>query len=338
MEMNRKATWAALMAACVLLAAGCQSLTPTTVEKPVLKPTFDNSHAMLIEKAVNGLDIVKAVKDYVDQKEKLVVVGIETSKTYDLPVNYIIEDNMISNLVGASYSVLERDENLLSRMMYEQGDRYQRVIPSAPSSILLRGIEKEGMHYLNPYTNTTTDPNGVGVVNLKDSMEFFLKLSDFYKDMLGQVKVKNADVLISYRVLECGIMVEKEEPKKGSAAEPKAKPVDAKTATASLLKVYFKREAMARLAIRVVDAKTGEVRYAGVLENRSKDSLPFEQEQGQSEADFRNNVAQYQGYLQNYHYTFYDQQLPNVNGIRQEQEEIKTQSQNTQTTNAAPQK
>jgi hypothetical protein len=330
MEMFKRSTLVLLVAALALIVSGCSSLMPTTVEKPVLKPTFDNSHAILIEKAIKGLDIVNAVKNYVDMKEKLVVVSIETSTTHDYPINYVIEDNLIGNLVGANYAVLERDENLLTRMLYEQGDRYQRVIPDSPSTQLLRGIESEGMLYLNPSAYATK--TGDSTVNLKETMDFFLKLNDFYKDMLSQVKVKNADVMVSYRILECGIMVEKEEPKKGAAPEEKAKLGDKKTTDTSLLKVYFKREAMARLAVRVVDAKTGEVRYAGILENRSKDSLPFEQEKGQTEAEFRSNVAQYQAYLKDYHYTFYDQQLPNVKGIKQEQEEIVSQSQNTQTT------
>jgi hypothetical protein len=331
MEMIKRATLVLLVAALALFATGCSSLMSTTVEKPVLKPTFDNSHAILIEKAIKGLDVVSAVKNYVDQKEKLVVVSIETSTTSDNPVNYVIEDNLVSNLVGANFAVLERDENLLTRMLYEQGDRYQRVIPDAPSSQLLKGIEKYGMTYLNP--NAYATKTGDNTVNLKETMDFFLKLSDFYKDMLSQVKVKNADVMVSYRVLECGIMVEKEEPKKGTATEEKPKLGDKnKAVSTNLLKVYFKREAMARLAIRVVDAKTGEVRYAGILENRVKDSLPFEQEQGQTEMEFRSNVAQYQDYLKDYHYTFYDQQLPNLRGTKQEQEEIVSQSQNTQTT------
>jgi hypothetical protein len=149
------------------------------------------------------------------------------------------------------------------------------------------------------------------------------------------VKVKNADVLVSYRVLECGIMVEKEEPQRGAAD---AKAAESTGSTPDRLKVFFKREAMARLAIRVVDAKTGEVRYAGILENRSKDSLPFEQEEGQTEEEFRRNVEQYQEYLKDYHYTFYDQQLPNMKGTKTEQQEIVSQSQKTQTTSAEPQK
>jgi hypothetical protein len=335
--MIRRSSLALLAAALVLSVAGCATLTQQTVEKPVVKPTFDNSHAILIEKAIKGLDVVGAVKNYVDPKEKLVVVSIETSSTGDNPVNYLIEDNLIGNLVGANYAVLERDENLLARMLYEQGDRYQRVIPDAPAVQLLRGIEREGMSYLDPDAHATT--TNAANVNIKDSMDFFLKMNDFYKDMLSQVRVKNADVLVSYRVLECGIMVEKEEPKRGAAPEPKAKGAEKKTAANGQLKVYFKREAMARLALRVVDAKTGEVRYAGILENRSKDSLPFEQEQGQTEYEFRANVEQYQQYLKDYHYTFYDQQLPNLRGTRQVQEEIVSKTQNTQVTTApAPQK
>jgi hypothetical protein len=297
---------ASMMAAACVGLCGC--LSTKTEEKPVLKPSFDNSHAMLIEKAIRGLEVVKTVKSYVDPKEKLAVVSIESPVTADFPVNYLIEDSLIANLLGADYTVLERDEDLLSRIRYEQGSRYQRVIPDSPSVLLLQGIQDNGMSFVGSSDN----------VNPKDAMDFFVKLSDFYKDLVAQVKVENADVLFSYRVLECGIMVEKEAPRKATDSEKAAKG----DSTFDGLRVNFKREAMARLAVRVVDAKTGELRYAGILENRVNDVLVFDQAKDESELEFNAHVRQYQEYLQNYHYTFYDQQLPNQKGTKKTQEEI----------------
>jgi len=320
--MNR--TFASLAAAFIGLALTSCVSVQTVDEKPVLKPSFDNSHAMLIENALEGLDIAKAVNPFVRSGEKLAVVSIERALTGDYPVNYIIEDNLIANLVAADYTVIERDEDLLARILYEQGDRYQRVIPDSPASILLKGIEENGMSFLG------THPDGSAVMSSKDAIDFFSKLGDFYRDMLSQVKVTNADLLITYRVLECGIMVEKEAPRRAAAADKK----DAKSGSAvvaDLLKVNFKREAMARIAVRIVDAKTGEIRYAGILENRAKDTLAFEQEKGMTELQFLSNVEQYQDYLENFHYTFYDQQLPNVKGTLQVQQEIISQTTDTQT-------
>jgi len=320
--MNR--TFASLAAAFIGLALTSCVSVQTVDEKPVLKPSFDNSHAMLIENALEGLDIAKAVNPFVRSGEKLAVVSIERALTGDYPVNYIIEDNLIANLVAADYTVIERDEDLLARILYEQGDRYQRVIPDSPASILLKGIEENGMSFLG------THPDGSAVMSSKDAIDFFSKLGDFYRDMPSQVKVTNADLLITYRVLECGIMVEKEAPRRAAAADKK----DAKSGSAvvaDLLKVNFKREAMARIAVRIVDAKTGEIRYAGILENRAKDTLAFEQEKGMTELQFLSNVEQYQDYLENFHYTFYDQQLPNVKGTLQVQQEIISQTTDTQT-------
>jgi len=322
--MNRTFTSVAAAAFIGLALTSCVSVQ-TVDEKPVLKPSFDNSHAMLIENALEGLDIAKAVNPFVRSGEKLAVVSIERALTGDYPVNYIIEDNLIANLVAGDYTVIERDEDLLARILYEQGDRYQRVIPDSPASILLKGIEENGMSFLG------THPDGSAALSSKDAIDFFSKLGDFYRDMLSQVKVTNADLLITYRVLECGIMVEKEAPRRAAAEEKK----DAKSGSAvvaDLLKVNFKREAMARIAIRIVDAKTGEIRYAGILENRAKDTLAFEQEKGMTELQFLSNVEQYQDYLENFHYTFYDQQLPNIKGTMQVQQEIISQTTDTQAT------
>jgi hypothetical protein len=302
------------IAVLVLFLVSCVS-APGIDEKPVLKPSFEN--------ALKGLDIAKAVNAYVRPGEKLAVVSIERMLTGDYPVNYIIEDNLIANLVGAHYVVVERDEDLLARILYEQGDRYQRVIPDSPAAILLGGVEAKGMAFLGQ------QPTGSAPISAKDTIEFFTKLGDFYRDMLSQVKVVNADVLISYRVLECGIMVEKEAPRRASTKD-KAGASSADGSLLDPLKVNFKREAMARIAVRIVDAKTGEIRFAGILENRAKDTLAFEQEKGMTEIQFLGNVQQYQEYLENFHYTFYDQQLPNVKGTMKEQQEIISQTSQAQ--------
>lgn len=276
----------------------------------MLKPAFENSHAILIEKALGGLDLAKAVDPYVGAKDKVALVSIERSLTGDYPVNYVIEDCLIANLVASGMSVLERDEDLLARLLYEQGDRYQRIMPDSPSAILLRGVEGQGMGFLG------AGIEGADPINPKDAMDFFGKLGDYYRELLAQVKIANADVLVSYRVLECGIMVEKEAPRRPTAEEKSS------SAAPDQLKVNFKRDAMARLAVRVVDAKTGEIRWAGILEGRAKDTLVFEQEKGSTEYEFLANVAQYQEYLENFHYTFYDQQLPNLRGTMTQQQEI----------------
>lgn len=245
----------------------------------MLKPALENSHAILIEKALGGLDLAKAVDPYVGAKDKVALVSIERSLTGDYPVNYVIEDCLIANLVASGMSVLERDEDLLARLLYEQGDRYQRVMPDSPSAILLRGVEGQGMGFLG------AGIEGADPINPKDAMDFFGKLGDYYRELLAQVKIANADVLVSYRVLECGIMVEKEAPRRPTAEEKSS------SAAPDQLKVNFKRDAMARLAVRVVDAKTGEIRWAGILEGRAKDTLVFEQEKGSTEYEFLANVA-----------------------------------------------
>jgi len=305
-----------------LLFVSCVS-TPGVDEKPVLKPSFDNSHAILIENAIKGLDIAKAVNPYIRSGEKLAVVSIERMLTGDFPINYTIEDNLIANLVAARYIVVERDEDLLARILYEQGDRYQRVIPDSPAAILLGGVEAEGMAFLGKQSVEATP------VSTKDTVEFFTKLGDFYRDLLAQVKVVNADILVSYRVLESGIMVEKEAPRRTTTGGT----TSSTSKDGSLLdplKVNFKREAMARIAVRIVDAATGEIRFAGILENRAKDTLAFEQEKGVTEMQFLANVEQYQDYLENFHYTFYDQQLPNINGTMTKQQEIISQTSQAQ--------
>jgi hypothetical protein len=141
------------------------------VEAPVYKVVFDNSNALLIEKSVNGLEIVDKIRTAVSKTEKIAVASIERPYTVDVPINYLIEDQLIANLTTAGYHVLERDADMIPRFVSEGGTKYNVVDLSLPE----KSVEGDSEVVIPNQANTET-------------------------------QIEPADIILSYRILECGIL------------------------------------------------------------------------------------------------------------------------------------
>ncbi len=291
------------LAAClVLAAAGCASLLPTE-PKYYPKPTFDQSHAILIDRTVDGIPLVAAVKDYVRKTEKLVVESIEQNYVGDAPINYLIDDNFISNLTEAGYRVLERDDNMMGRIIPEQSGTYKRslngLLPAPPSVAVIDALRENGLSSLDGLSPS-------------DLSALYKQLKEDYAALEAQqVRLDSADVIITYRLLECGIILDIEKKKQGkiNASTGAEDPSSPKVWTYNI-----RRDALARVFLRVMDAKTGEIRMAKTLQNETTDTVTFRQEDGEKDADFFARIDGYIALFAKYHYTYYDQQLPNQKG------------------------
>ena len=214
----------------LILMIGC-AVPPQRVvvsDKPIFKPEFEKSNVIQIEKSIDGLEVISSIKSVLSRNHKIVVVSMEKPHSEDSMVSYLIEDNLITDLTKAKYNVLERDEDLLYRLISESEEGYRVVI----------------------------EPRSIEEV----------------------LDIQSADKILSYRVLECGILLE-----------------------SSRNKTYgnggydYIRYARTKLHIRVVDVKTGQIELATILENEVQDIIP-------------SGLAQT---LSTIHFTYYDYTLPN---------------------------
>jgi hypothetical protein len=311
---------AAVILAWVLAAAGC--LVPP---KYYPLPPLDQSHAIMIERAIAGLQIVPMVKDYIKRTEKVAVVSMEdlTSRG-DQRFQLVVDDNLIQSLTASGYRVLERDENMITRIIPEQGTTYKRrllrQLPTHPSLTLMDGLEREGIGYVDPLELRTVTggsdrekaENDVTInvdrLNLAEVTGFYKQLKDDYQALEGQLlRMDTADVMVSYRILEFGILPDVFSRKIGK--------IDAETGREQFFSCKhwitdIKRDAVARLFVRVMDAKTGEVRIAKVLENCLTDTITLKQDKDEREGHYLKRLADYLALLDRYTYKWNDQQLP----------------------------
>ncbi len=320
----RKCLFLVSVSLVILALSGCVSTLPTTqvVERQHLTPSFDNSHAILIEKAVKDLDIMKLVKDYVRPAERIVIASIEVIDIRDRYENSLIDDSFISNITNAGFTVLERDKEMLYKLSQEQGKIFDSYaldrFPYHPIYTLLYRMQEQGLDYLNPEVVKNEISNiqnvesaqtiqAMSTDDLSKVISFYSKLKDEYLSMINtersNVRMIAADVIISYRVLECGIVIDLE----------KKKEMD-DTAARELWTYHYKRNALARLAVRITDAKTGEIRIANVLESKNSDTIDFKQTADESDSQFIARMNAYDKILSAYHFTYYEQQLPNQYG------------------------
>jgi hypothetical protein len=329
----------------ILCAAAVSLLGCVTVEQQYIEPLYDQSHAMLIERTVAELAIADLVKSFVRPNEKVVIGNIENTTT-DERVNvaysegerklktnldYIIQDQFILNLSKAGYKVLERDEDMIIRLMPEQGASYKRNLlrrlPKDPSIVLMDAIDAEGLKYVDPVNiqeveKISTKENQtlnlkVDRVNLPDIISFYREMKTDYAGLEKDVRMASADVMIAYRILECGIIYEPEQ-KKEKMIDPETG--KQKVGGKELWTLHFGREALARVYVRVMDAKTGEIRTATVLRKDNADTVTFQQGEFESLTAFNLRIRKYEEMLKAYHYTFYEHQLPSMKAALGEQE------------------
>lgn len=343
--MNKKTVNVLVSGAVLVLAmitSGCVMLT-----KPAqyIKPTYDNSHAVLVEQTVATLPLTAVVEEVVRTSEKVMVASMETEFISDFGVNYIIEDNLIANLTQAGYVVVDRDPHVLSHISKEHTAAnvyYQHLVkdnPGLPIFQLMQNLQNLNLEFSSPVEvreRLRTDGTPqiqmvVDTLSLEDIqglIDAYAKLQSSYdtakQQQISESSITPADVLVSYRVLECGLWVDIEQDQ-----------IDGNTATPRYVHTY-NRHAATRLFVRIVDARTGEVRMAKLLESRKDDTVEFKQGEGETSAHYNNRMNEYNEMLKNYHFTFYDHQLPNKRGTAREQIEVLDRTGSEASVSSAP--
>ena len=319
-----------ILTMCSMLVIFCIGCASFQAEKSLIgsqhfQPAFDNSHAILIEKAVQGLPLIETISGTIDDDEDIVVASIESTTHDDQGISYLVEDSLIFNLSKEGYTVLERDNHILYQMSNEQGEVYNafalRNYPQHPIYTLLKQLEEKGLDYFSAQdvkdgiekmdeienVEALSALKEINRVDLEQMIEFYLSLKEEYSNLVEVVNenssMKTADVFVSYRLLEAGILVdiEREQIQRETDNFP----------TKILWRHKYNRNAIARVFFRIIDAKTGEIRTARILENQVTDTIEFQQGDDESEKDYNTRITKYQNLLEDYHFTYYEQQLPN---------------------------
>jgi len=236
-----------------------------------------------METTIRELDIAEALRGVVPATSKLSLVSLETADTTDHPVVAMVEDALVSALREGEFIILERDVEMLRRLASEGPDGTYRFVfmprdrlfsssggaaaglPSGP----LPDVKPERLFRMAG-VHTERESGGD-----RDSVLVF------------PTELMAADYLLSYRVLECGIVY-----RKGTSADRK------------------KREGKARLHLRVLNTKTGEVLYAHNIDAVVTDEI---------DAGLKDELA-------DFHYTFFPADYPISRGVRSSAREIQGKS------------
>ena len=281
------------MAAAMLL-SGCAALER-------VEPEFEDSNQMFLEQAVRELNLgeqvadgsarivrLSQVADLVPRGSKVSLVSLERGITGDSPLLSVIEDQLIGSLLEHDLTVLERDYDALSRLVSEKtNDDFSLLY--LPTGVVISSVGGRA--------GATAASGWFGSGYVAGSAQK-TEISGAGRDtiMVYETQLEPADYLVSYRVLECGIVYRK------GAAKMK------------------KREAMVGLHVRVQDTASGEILFADNLRGTLEDEVE----------------KRLIGDLEYFRYSFYSHALPREQGTPVGRREMKSSKQEAATMEADP--
>jgi len=207
-------------------------------------PRFENANQVFLEKTVGELELGAKMASVLPAGSSVALVSIEGPDTRDNTLTATLEDQLIRSLLESHFIVLERDRDLLSRLVSERAaDRFRLTyLPSDVTIASLGGSAGVGRRagWTSGHLSgsaSVTEIAGAG----RDTI------------MVFDTQLDPADYLISYRVLECGIAYR-----------------DAPGG-------HKKRESMVGLHVRVQETRTGRVLCADNLRGTLEDEVESKQ-------------------------------------------------------------
>ena len=203
---------------------------------------YDNTNPIKIEKATGGLKVNDIIPSNLDGSIAVRSIELDLNHHLDMGVIYMIEDHLITNLIENKHKVLERDPEALSNLYRESSSNYMKNSDQFSDS--------------DPESSEASETVNV-IVNVSDQN---LKSDKSDKlDKLVNTDLHAADYMLSYRVLECGVIY--------TALDSETK--ISKSADLNKLK----RSARTRLHCRLTNTKTSEIISAGIVENEISDII-----------------------------------------------------------------
>jgi hypothetical protein len=242
----------------VLFLSSCAVKVPTV--------TYEKTNASLIQKSIKDLNALENLKSYIKKSDKIAIVGVEDYKTGDYSLLATLEDEIIKEFVSEGYKVLERDNDMVYRLFSEESKNYKHINRVKGAKFGVSSYNKNedyNSYYL--YGNSQSNAR-----NISSEIKNY--------DQKFQSSLQSADKIISYRVIESGIVYDYDE-KDAQMGE-------------------VEREARTILEVRLTDAKTSEILSAITLDGSANDFV--------KEQDVKA--------LKEFSYRYYSHTLPKTHG------------------------
>ena len=210
--------------------------------------SYEKTNASLIQKSIKNLNTVDNLKSKINKADKIAIVGVEDYDGGDYALLATLEDEIIKEFVSKGYKILERDNDMVYRLFSEESPNYKYInkIESYGgssaydlSSAKIIGSASDGYNsraYLSGSSASLAKSESYSQTNYNQEY---------------QSSLQSADKIISYRVIESGIVYDYDEK-------------DAKMGE-------VEREARTILEVRLTDAKTSEILSAITLDGKAND-------------------------------------------------------------------
>ncbi|MDG2138753.1 MAG: hypothetical protein P8J77_00930 [Flavobacteriales bacterium] len=212
------------------------------------KVTYEKTNASLIQKSIKNLNTLDRLKSKINKADKIAIVGVEDYKTSDYSLLATLEDEIIKEFVIQGYKVLERDNDMVYRLFSEESPNYKYInrVKSYDKSNAydVSGGSLFGAANDDSYNNAYLS----GEAYSKSASASYSQVN---YNQEYQSSLQSADKIISYRVIESGIVYDYDE-KEAEMGE-------------------VEREARTILEVRLTDAKTSEILSAITLDGKAND-------------------------------------------------------------------
>ncbi|MBI64883.1 MAG: hypothetical protein CMG64_01125 [Candidatus Marinimicrobia bacterium] len=216
---------------------------------------YDNTNPVKIEQATQGLELNTLLNNI--QKEKSIAVrSIEEyiDPDIDAGVVYMIEDYLITNIINNGYKAVERDPNIFKDLISESGENYKQVLDNKNIKLDAKKETSSNENIINIFTADQADNS-----NTEECKE-----NCFY-----ETSINTSDYILSYRVLECGVVYNEKENQSDRIVidnpfnnDETHNPIE--------------RSARTRLHCRLTNSQTSEIVAAGIIENEIIDIVSSE--------------------------------------------------------------
>ena len=228
--------------------------------------TYEKTNASLIQKSIKDLNTVGNLKSKINKSDKIAIVGVEDYKTADYSLLATLEDEIIKEFVSEGYRVLERDNDMVYRLFSEESKNYKHI------------NRVKGVKYGASAYNKNADYNSHYLYgnSQANSASVYSEIKNYEQEF--QSSLQSADKIISYRVIESGIVYDGDEKDAGIGE--------------------VEREARTILEIRLTDAKTSEILAALTLDGKANDFVQ------------QTDVSA----LKSFSYRYYSHTLPKTHG------------------------
>ena len=239
-------------------------LSSCVIQAPTV--TYEKTNASLIQKSIKDLNALENLKSKINKSDKIAIVGVEDYKTGDYSLLATLEDEIIKEFVSEGYKVLERDNDMVYRLFSEESKNYKHINRVKGAKFGVSSYNKNedyNSYYL--YGNSQSNAR-----NISSEIKNY--------DQKFQSSLQSADKIISYRVIESGIIYDYDE-KDAQMGE-------------------VEREARTILEVRLTDAKTSEILSAITLDGSANDFV--------KEQDVKA--------LKEFSYRYYSHTLPKTHG------------------------